>query len=208
MLAENVGDTLTYKILTEDTREVIHRSVVRAAETKDRNLRADKTEDDEYELKNQTIFSESDVRDNVSYPEIDIEQLIGFTFVKQEGEEHYRAEVIKHLEELEDKYLVKVGDSGREEIMHYNDLVEEYEKQQNQSEVDIWAFKEIIGHRQRNRRNKVLVLWEDDSETWEPLSVIGKQDPVTCAQYAFTENILHLPGWKRFCCYSPKGKII
>ena len=207
-IAENVGDTLTYKILTDDTREVIFRSVVRAAETKDSNLRAENVEEEEYELKDQNIFSESDVRDDVHYPEIDIEQLIGFTFVKQDGKEQYRAEVIKHLEELEDKYIVKVGDSGREEIMHYNDLVEEYVKQQNQSEVDIWTFKEIIGHRRKNRRNEVLVLWDDDSETWEPLSVIGKQDPVTCAQYAFTENILHLPGWKRFRRYSPKGKIM
>ena len=207
-IAENVGDTLTYKILTSDTREVIHRSVVRAVESEDKNLRADKTEEDDYESKNQFIFNESDVRDNVNYPEIDMEQLVGFTFVKQDGEEHYRAEVIKHLEELDDKYLVKVGDSGREEIMHYNDLVEEWEKNQSNQNEDIWTFKEIIDHRRRNRKNEVKVLWDDDTETWEPLSVIGRQDPVTCAQYAFKADILHLNGWKRFRRYSPKGKIM
>ena len=39
-VAENVGDTLTYKILMEDNMTVIHRSVVRPAEDEDHpNLR-------------------------------------------------------------------------------------------------------------------------------------------------------------------------
>ena len=39
-VAENVGGTLTYKVLTSDTRQVIFRSVVRPADA-ERNLRAE-----------------------------------------------------------------------------------------------------------------------------------------------------------------------
>ena len=34
--------------------------------------------------------------------------------------------------------------------------------------------------------------------TWEPLSVIRRSDPVTCAIYAKENNLLDKPGWTRF----------
>ena len=40
-IAENVGHSMTFKILTSDTNKVIYRSSVRSAERGDRNLRAD-----------------------------------------------------------------------------------------------------------------------------------------------------------------------
>ena len=58
-VAENVGDTLTYKVLTSDTRQVIFRSVVRPADA-EWNLRAESDTS-----QNQYIFSESDVRNDV-----------------------------------------------------------------------------------------------------------------------------------------------
>ena len=39
-IAESVGNAMTFKILTSDTKKVIFRSVVRSAETLDRNQRA------------------------------------------------------------------------------------------------------------------------------------------------------------------------
>ena len=206
-IAENVGDTLTYEILTDDTRQVIYRSVVRAADKTDVNLRAVEFNDHNLEGE-QHIFNEEDVRDGVKYPEISIDQIIGFKFIKQIGEHHYSAEVLEQLEDDEDSYRVKIGDSGCEELMHYSDLVEEWDKHHNDPQEDIWIFKEIIDHRQKHNRNKVKVLWDDESETWEPLSVISKADPITCAEYAFKTGILHLSGWRRFRRYSPKGRIM
>ena len=92
--------------------------------------------------------------------------------------------------------------------MHYSDLIQEWEKAHDPGGENMWTFKEIIDHRRKNGRNEVKVLWDDESETWEPLSVMGKDDPHTCAQYAFKANILHLPGWRRFRRYSPKGRIM
>ena len=44
----------------------------------------------------------------------------------------------------------------------------------------------------------VLVKWEDNSCTWEPLNIIGKDDPVTIADYAKRNDLIETPGWKRF----------
>ena len=43
-----------------------------------------------------------------------------------------------------------------------------------------------------------MVEWETGEITEEPLSIIGADDPVTCAAYAKQHNLLNLPGWKRF----------
>ena len=34
--------------------------------------------------------------------------------------------------------------------------------------------------------------------TFEPLSVIAADDPITCAAYAKEKNLYNLDGWKRF----------
>ena len=39
---------------------------------------------------------------------------------------------------------------------------------------------------------------EDGECTFEPLDIIGKDDPITCALYAKQNNLLDEPGWKRF----------
>jgi len=75
------------------------------------------------------------------------------------------------------------------------------EKDEDPNEEGIHIFKNIIDHRRRDNRNEVKILWEDGSETWEPLSVIAKSDPITCAEYAIESDILHLRGWRRFRRY-------
>ena len=44
----------------------------------------------------------------------------------------------------------------------------------------------------------VKILWEDGSETYEPLDGIAKDTPVLCALYGQRANLLDTPGWKRF----------
>ena len=39
---------------------------------------------------------------------------------------------------------------------------------------------------------------ENGEVTWEPLDIIAKSDPVTCAIYAKTNKLLAKPGWQRF----------
>jgi hypothetical protein len=42
------------------------------------------------------------------------------------------------------------------------------------------------------------VEWEDGTITMEPLSIIGADDPATCAKYAKENGLLEQEGWKRF----------
>jgi hypothetical protein len=42
----------------------------------------------------------------------------------------------------------------------------------------------------------VLLLWEDGSDTYDPLEMIIKDYPVTLASYALKHDFLGCPGWK------------
>ena len=43
-----------------------------------------------------------------------------------------------------------------------------------------------------------MVEWETEETTFEPLELIARDDPVTCALYAKDNGLLNTPGWKRF----------
>ena len=55
----------------------------------------------------------------------------------------------------------------------------------------------------------VLVQWEDGTETWEPLNLFCKDDPVTCANYAVEKDLLTTRGWTKLRRYakSPPKKL-
>ena len=44
----------------------------------------------------------------------------------------------------------------------------------------------------------VQIEWETGEVTYEPLSVIAADDPITCVAYAKKKNLYNLDGWKRF----------
>ena len=69
-----------------------------------------------------------------------------------------------------------------------------------------WIFKAVKDHCKNGKYWEVLMHWEDESETWEPLNVIWHSDPVTLAKYADEKNLLDVPGWKRFWCYVKNKK--
>ncbi len=97
-----------------------------------------------------------------------------------------------------------------DEILAYNELSDIIEKQHEDElhapDDATWAFKAINEHqgplpssdpRYKGSSYNVLVHWEDGSETFEPLSMMIKADPVTCAKYASDNNLLSTPGWKQ-----------
>ena len=51
-----------------------------------------------------------------------------------------------------------------------------------------------------------MLEWENGEITSEPLNVIAADDPVICAIYADENNLLELPGWKRFRTIAKKRK--
>ena len=79
----------------------------------------------------------------------------------------------------------------------------------------VWKFKRIVGHEgpfrptdpeYKGSRYNVLVEWENGEITSEPLSIFGKDDPVTCAVYAREHGLLEEEGWKRFKAIAKREK--
>ena len=94
-----MGDTLPYKILTENTEKVICRSVVRSAEVEE-NLRNKGADSTNQEWVAEKIKKASDLHGKMENPSLDPEQLLGFTYIKQTDEGNYKAEVVSQCELL------------------------------------------------------------------------------------------------------------
>jgi hypothetical protein len=107
------------------------------------------------------------------------------------------------------KFLLELGDGETDEVIEYNLLSDLVERQQTIDDDDpdkLWTVKRITGHQgplqSRDRRYKgsmwnLLIDWEDGTSTYEPLSVISKDDPITVAKYAFDNDLLETAGWKQ-----------
>ena len=109
------------------------------------------------------------------------------------------------------KFLVTYDHPDRDdEIIAYNEILD-YIEEEIQASVDpdsvVWRFTEITAHEgplnstdpsYKGSKYNVKVSWSDGTSTYEPLSVIGADDPVTCALYAKKHGLLDEPGWKRF----------
>ena len=211
--AENVGHTITFKVLTEDTQKIIHRSRIRPA-TKDPNKRIDPPDVPPEVVT--TCFDGIDGEGTQAMPNLDPEALIGRTFLRlpEENGERFRAKILEAINENEAKcannpdmikFRCSVNNDEYEEIVTYNQILEHLE--QDQEAEGVWKFKDITGHQGPLRQGdpgyngsswNVQIAWENGEVTYEPLEIFAKQDPVTCAAYAKKHNLLDKPGWKRF----------
>ena len=145
------------------------------------------------------------------------EDMIGRTFLMPPEEDgtRVRAKIMERIkctrkELAKNPELIKfralVNDQYEEIIAHHH-IREFIEK--DESWEGVWHFKEILAHegplRQGDKRYKgsrynVLILWETNEKTWEPLTTkdkdgIWESDPVTVAIYAKKHGLLKTPGW-------------
>ena len=61
----------------------------------------------------------------------------------------------------------------------------------------IWMFSKVLNHCVVNKgKIGVEILWDNGETSWEPLSVMRKDDPVTLAGYAKERKLLEQRGWK------------
>ena len=51
-----------------------------------------------------------------------------------------------------------------------------------------------------------MVEWESGEITYEPLALISKDDPITCAVYAKKHDLLDTTGWKHLKRYAKTSK--
>ena len=220
-IAENQGDALTWLILTDDTQQVITRSnVCSAKDPLNPNLRV-RPGDGESGSK-PILFSASELSGlevespNLKLPHFSPDELLGLTFIRDmDNGRKYRATVARKIMDEDAanhqriKFIIELGDGEFDEIIAYNELSniieDQHEKELHAPESATWSFTALTGHegplstsdnRYKGSLYNVLVHWEDGSETFEPLSVMSKEDPLTCALYAKDHDLLDTPGWK------------
>ena len=82
---------------------------------------------------------------------------------------------------------------------------------------ELFKFRAIIQHQDplaasdpdwKCSNYNVQVEWETGEITFEPLSVIAADDPVTCAAYAKQHDLLAVEGWHRFRNSDKKDKVL
>ena len=134
--------------------------------------------------------------------------------------ERLRAKVTRKVVEVIEKadgervqnlsYILGIGNGKVEEIISYNQLVDHLEaaaNEDNEISDDLYKFRALIGHQGplkatdpiwKGCKYNVLVDWETGEKTYESLSVLVADDPVTCSTYAKENDLLHIDGWKTF----------
>ena len=151
-------------------------------------------------------------------PTFDPSDLIGRTFLlpPEENEERHRAKVTRQVVEIIDQgngqrveninFILDIGNGKVEGLISYNQLLEHLENAQDHDmgmDQELYRFRAIIGHQGplfasdldwKGSKYNVQVEWETGEITFEPLSIISADDPVTCAAYAKENDLLALEG--------------
>ena len=248
--ADNQGDSLTWRILTEDTQKIIIRSGVRSALRTTTNQRLASpsgegttlpfpipysqqsqnylpldpldasTPNFEHFVKSQTGEDEDNP---IPMANIDIPNLLGRSFLlpPEDNGERHMAKVIDiddHGQTLEDiKSKLKINKDQAEEIMSYNQLMDYIQKGTDAEEDpdSLFKFRDIVAHQgplestdpnHKGSKYNVMVEWESGEVTYEPLTLISKDDPITCAVYAKKHDLLDTTGWKHLKRYAKTSK--
>ena len=104
--------------------------------------------------------------------------------------------------------------------MSYNQLVDHLEaaaNDDNEISDDLIKFRALIGDQGplkptepnlKGCKYNVLVDWETGEKTYEPLSVLAADAPMTCAMYSKENDLLHIDGWKRFRNHAKRDKTL
>ena len=165
-------------------------------------------------------------------PEFNPDDLVGRTFLLPPGDngERLRAKVTrKVVEDIEPtdeervqklSFILCIGNGNLEEIISYNQLVDHLEAAANEDKEisdDLYKFRALIGHQGplkptdpnwKGCKYNVLVDWETGEKTYEPLSVLAADDPVTCTMYTKENDLPHIDGWKRFRNLAKRDKTL
>ncbi len=171
--------------------------------------------DSEAELRPQVESFQDYFDQPVNLPVLSPDELIGLTFVRDTPDgDSVRAKVVRKIIEQDDtrettlKFLLELGEGDVDEIIAYNELSDVISAQlaptpESDAEPK-FTFKKILAyehvhpghHRYLGSQWNLQILWDDGSITWEPLNMIGKDDPLSCARFAQEHDLLEKPGWK------------
>ena len=160
------------------------------------------------------------------------DDLVGRTFLLPHGDcgERLGAKVTrKVVEDIEQadgervqkhSFILGIGSGKLEEIISYNQLVDHLEaavNDDNEISDALFKFRALIGHQGplkptdpnwKGYKYNVLVDWETGEKTYELLSVLAADDPVTCAMYAKDNDLLHIDEWNRLRSLAKRDKTL
>ena len=248
--ADNQGDCLTWRILTEDTQKILIQSGIRSAlrTTTNQRLASPSGEgttlpfpipypqqstnslpldplDESTPNFEQFVNSQSgeDEDNPIHMANIDIPNLLGRSFLlppEDNGERHMAkiVDIDDHGQPLEDiKFKLKISKDQAEEIMSYNQLMDYIQKGTDAEEDpdSLFKFRDIVAHQgplestdpdHKGSKYSVMDEWESGEVTYEPLTLISKDDPITCALYAKKHDLLDTTGWKHLKRYAKTSK--
>ena len=126
--------------------------------------------------------------------------------------------------------ILGTGNGKVKEIIYYSQLMYHQEtaaNKENETNDDLSKLRALIGHQRPSKapnpnlkkcKYNVHVEWETGEKTYEPLSVLVADDPVTWASHARKSGLSHIVHWTRFknlakrdkhdfsCITSPKGR--
>ena len=154
---------------------------------------------------------------------INIPNLLGRSFLlppEENGERHIAKiiDIDDHGQTLEDiKFKLKINKDQAEEIMSYNQLMDYIQKGTDAVEDpdSLFKFRDIVAHQgplestdpnHKGSKYNVMVEWESGEVTYEPLTLISRDDPITCAVYAKKHDLLDTTGWKHLKRYAKTSK--
>ena len=164
--ADNKGDHLTWKILTDDTNTIIIRSAVRSATKTSPNLRLDppKGEDQPHDLTSDVfVYGRPNPDGSDHTPPMSIlnfDDLLGRTFLlpMDENGERKRATISEHVKDLyqdqvsrEDqlRFKLKIDGDQLDGLISYNQLMEYLEDKTDNGPLEdgLYRFKSIKDHK-------------------------------------------------------------
>ena len=146
-----------------------------------------------------------------------VDDLIGRFLLLPSGQDSHkkpRATDPKKIEELDQdsanrgehiKFLLKLNNQEDvEQVITDNQLLDYLENYKSQLMEDAyWSFKDIIAHQcpptkedphYKGSSYNVMIEWDTGETSYEPLSLIVQDDPITCAVYAKKHGLLNTPG--------------
>ena len=215
-----IGDTFTYFVLLNESKQLVAHSNVRPAKDAlfpNHKARPSPSDGDtSHPVSKPVVTSTSDYYDEpLNVPVFSPKELLGLSFLHDnEDGQTVRAKVVQQIMDQDAtnhkdlKFLLSLGDGELEEIISYNelsDLVTEQCSQPLDADNDMFGFTGVLDHqgplKSHNPQYKgsswnALISWDDGTETWEPINMIGKSDPVSLACYALDNDMLQKPGWK------------
>ena len=114
--------------------------------------------------------------------------------------------------------ILDIDEGKVEELITSNQQLDHFEQAEEQDSLvdqELYKSTAIIGHEGplkvtdpnwKGSKWNALIEWETGEITFESLSVIATDDPITCAAYAKEKNLYNLDGWKKVQTFDQRGE--